>query len=126
MLFRSTYSYQRALDITTPGDETYGHQIPYVPRVSGSAKAAIETPWVDVAYTVLWSGARYAGYQNYAENRLSGYSDHSISVSHNFQLKDKTLAAKLEVLNLLNENYAVIRYFPMPGRSVRATVSYKF
>ena len=122
----ATYSYQRALDVTTPGNETYGHQIPYVPRVSGSAKAAIETPWVDVAYTVLWSGARYAGYQNYAENRLPGYSDHSISVSHNFQLKDKTLAAKLEVLNLLNENYAVIRYFPMPGRSVRATVSYKF
>jgi vitamin B12 transporter len=121
-----TYTYQRALDVTTPGGETYKHQIPYTPRVSGTGQIGIQSPWIDVAYALVWSGARYAGYQNYAENRLQGYSDHSISASHKFKLNKLALLLKIEVLNLLNENYEIIRYFPMPGRSFRATVNFKF
>ncbi|HRZ96318.1 MAG TPA: TonB-dependent receptor [Paludibacter sp.] len=121
-----TYTYQRALDMTTPDENTFGHQIPYTPRVSGSGKLAFETPWVDVAYSMLWSGKRYALFQNYAENRLAGYADHSISASRSFQLKDKLLKVNVEILNLLNENYAVVKWFPMPGRSLRGTVSLKF
>lgn len=121
-----TYTYQRALDMTSPGGSTYGHQIPYTPRVSGSGKFAVETPWLDVAYALLWSGKRYSLFQNFSENRLAGYADHSISASRIFKLKNKTLSVNMEVLNLLNENYAIIKWFPMPGRSVRATVSLKF
>ena len=121
-----TYTYQRALDVTSPGGSTYEHQIPYTPRVSGSGRFAVETPWVDVAYSLLWSGKRYALFQNFAENRLPGYSDHSISASRSFKLKDKTLSVNAEVLNLLNENYAIVKWFPMPGRSVRGTVSLRF
>jgi outer membrane cobalamin receptor len=121
-----TYTYQRALDMTTPNGSTFGHQIPYTPRVSGSGKLAVETPWVDLAYSLLWSGKRYVLFQNYAENRLPGYADHCISASRSFQLKDKQLNVNVEVLNLLNENYAVVKWFPMPGRSVRGTVSYRF
>jgi outer membrane cobalamin receptor len=74
----------------------------------------------------LWSGARYSGYQNYSENRLPAYSDHSFSANHDIKMKDKILSINLEVLNLLNENYAVVKWFPMPGRSVRGTFSLKF
>ena len=121
-----TYTYQRAVDVTTPDGGTYGHQIAYTPRVSGSGKAAIETPWVDVSYSLLWSGKRYGGFQNFAENRLPGYADHSISASRVFKFADKQLSLNFEVLNLLNENYAIVKWFPMPGRSIRATVGYKF
>lgn len=121
-----TYTYQRALDATSSNESTYGHQIPYTPRISGSGRFAVETPWVDVAYSLLWSGKRYALFQNYAENRLPGYSDHSISASRSFKLKDKTLSVSAEALNLLNENYAIVKWFPMPGRSIRGTVSLKF
>jgi len=125
-VFGGTYTYQRALDVTTPGGSTYEHQIPYTPRVSGSGKFAIETPWVDMAYSLLWSGKRYALFQNYAENRLPGYADHSLSASRNFKLKDKILSLNFELLNLLNQNYAIVKWFPMPGRSIRATATYKF
>jgi outer membrane cobalamin receptor len=121
-----TYTYQRALDVSTPGSNTYEHQIPYTPRVSGSGKLAVETPWIDVAYSLLWSGKRYALFQNYAENRLPGYADHSISASRSFKWKEKLISVNLEVLNLLNENYAIVKWFPMPGRSVRGTVSLRF
>ena len=123
----TTYTYQRALNATDPNDaSTYNHQLPYTPRVSGSGRAALETPWINVSYSLLWSGHRYAGFQNYAENRLSGYTDQSISFSRNFQLKYSLLTLNIEMLNSLNENYAIVRFFPMPGRSFRSTLALKF
>ncbi|OJV42891.1 MAG: ligand-gated channel [Bacteroidales bacterium 36-12] len=121
-----TYTYQRAVDVTDKQSSTYGHQIPYTPRVSGSGRFAVETSWFDIAYSVLWSGKRYSLFQNYAENRLSGYSDHSVSASKDFSFKDKLISLNLEVLNILNENYAIVKWFPMPGRSVRGTINIKF
>ena len=120
------YTYQRALNVTNPTDRDYLNQIPYTPRVSGSGKMAVETPWINVSYSLLWSGYRYAVNQNYAENRLPAYADHSISVNRSFKLKNYLIYANVEVLNLLNDNYQIIRYFPMPGRSFRTTVSVKF
>ena len=122
----ATYTYQRALNVTDPTDGTYMHQLPYTPRISGSGKAGFESPWINLSYSVLWSGHRYAVNQNYAENRLPGYAEHSISAFKTFQTKHFLLSTNLEVLNLLNENYAVIKWFPMPGRSFRATISIKF
>lgn len=122
----STYTYQRALDVTSPGGNTFQHQIPYTPRVSGTFRAGVETSLINVYYSLLWSGKRYSGFQNYAENRLPGYSDHSLSASRIFQMNDKQIHLKFEVLNLLNENYAVVRWFPMPGRSFRITANLKF
>lgn len=122
----ANYTYQRALNVTDPADGDYNNQLPYTPRVSGSGKAGVETPWINVSYSLLWSGHRYAVNQNYAENRLPAYFDHSLSFSRSFPVKTLILHASLEVLNLLNSNYEVVRWFPMPGRSVRATISLKF
>lgn len=126
VLLGATYTYQRALDKTAPGSNTFGHQVPYTPRVSGSGRLGVETPWVNVAYSLLWSGARYAGYQNYAENRLPGYADHGISVSRDVKLKNGVLSLQVEALNLLDENYAVVKWYPMPGRAYRGTVGLRF
>ena len=126
IIIGGNYTYQRALNVTDPTDRDYMNQIPYTPRVSGSGKMAVETPWINVSYSLLWSGQRYAVNQNYAENRLPAYADHSISVNRSFKIKNCLIYANVEVLNLLNDNYQIIRYFPMPGRSFRATLSVKF
>jgi vitamin B12 transporter len=122
----TNYTYQRALNITNPTDRDYNNQIPYTPRVSGSGRVGVETPWLNLSYSLLWSGHRYAVNQNYAENRLPGFTDHSLSVNRNFQTKNQLIHVNLEVLNLLNSNYEIVRWFPMPGRSFRATVSVRF
>lgn len=123
----ATYTYNRALNVTHPADRDYRHQIPYTPRISGSGKASIKTPWFTLNYSLVWSGHRYAVNQNYAENRVEGYFDHSLSASHEFSLRhDHKLGINLECLNLTNINYCVVRYFPMPGRSWRGTIYWKF
>ena len=120
------YTYQHALDKTDPNNEpekaTYGHQIAYTPRVSGSGQAGIETPWINLSYSFPFSGKRYTQGENISQNRLSGYSDHSISASREFKIRNIHTSLHVEVLNLLNKNYEIIKFFPMPGRSVRATL----
>lgn len=120
------HTYQRALNVTHPQDRDYKHQIPYTPRVSGSGRATIETKCGNINYSMLWSGHRYAVNQNYAENRVRGYIDHNISVSKSIKLKAGILTGNVEMLNLLNKNYEVVRFFPMPGRTFRVNISYKF
>ncbi len=123
----ATYTYNRALNVTNPKDRDYRHQIPYTPRISGSGKAGIKTPWFSINYSLIWSGHRYAVNQNYAENRVEGYLDHSLSASHEFDIRNKhKIGVNIECLNLANMNYCVVRYFPMPGRSWRGTIYWKF
>ena len=123
----ATYTYNRALNVTNPTDRDYRHQIPYTPRISGSGKAGIKTPWFSINYSLVWSGHRYAVNQNYKENRVEGYFDHSLSASHEFEIKNEhKIGVNIECLNLTNVNYYVVRYFPMPGRSWRGTLYWKF
>lgn len=125
------YTYQRALDVTNsdPASEegrTYKHQIAYTPRVSSSGQVGIETFWVNLSYSFLLSGKRYAVGQNIAANRLDSYSDHSISASRDFRIKKVTTSLSVEMLNIMNKNYEIVKSFPMPGRSVRATFSVRY
>jgi len=126
LLIGGSHSYQKALNKTNPDDRDYNQQIPYTPRVSGSGRASLETPWLNLNYSMIWSGHRYIVNQNYVENRLGGYSDHSFSISRTFKTKLGLFGASMEVLNILNKNYEVVRFFPMPGRSIRGSVSLKF
>jgi len=87
ILLERNYTYQRALNVTSPSDGGYNNQLPYTPRISGSLKAKIITTWINISYSLLWTGHRYAVNQNYAESRLPPYYDHSISDSRNLQYK---------------------------------------
>ena len=120
------YSYQRALDMTTPGSKTYKHQIAYTPRSFGSANASFQTPWVTMTYSLIASSYRYILGQNIVENRLDGYTDHSLSASRDINIKRTTAHLGMELLNLLNNNYEVVKSYPMPGRSFRVTLAINY
>ena len=114
------YTYQYAVDVTDPDSKTYLHQIPYTPRHSGSAITSVSTPWFDLSYTLLVSGKRYMLQQNTPLNELEGYRDHSIVLSKNFPIKKVVeLGLRVELLNLANKNYEIVKNYPMQGRSFR-------
>ena len=121
-----TYTYQRAMDKTDPAASTYNHQLPYTPRHSGSARAALEMTWFNISYTLLLSGERYAIGYNSDAYKMSGYADHGLSVSKNFPYRFGSVDLQLEALNLLNKNYEIVRNYPMPGRSYRMNISINF
>ena len=113
-------------DLNTPEGRVYKHQIAYTPRVSASGHAGIETPWVNLSYSFLFSGKRYMLGQNISDNRLDSYSDHSLSAGRDFKMRNVTASLNVEVLNLLNKNYEIVKNFPMPGRSFRVTVGVRY
>lgn len=125
------YTFQKALDVTDPNPETvagktYRNQIAYTPSSSGSASAVLETPYVDFSYSMLFSGERYIAGENIDRNLLDGYTDHSLSVSKDFCWKTTSCAVNAELLNLMNKNYEIVKNFPMPGRSFRITLTFKY
>jgi len=123
VIMTTAYSYQHAVDITDPTEKNYNDQIPYTPRHSGSASITCENSWVNVSYSVVASGKRYALPQNIKSNQIDSYMEHNFSANRSFVLNKCKLRIQGELLNLLNKNYDIIQYYPMPGRSWRLSVS---
>lgn len=129
MRLDGNYSLQYAVDVTDPDSKSYRHQIPYTPRHCGSAGLNFELQWVNVSYRMTASGKRYSMNQNIPSNEIKGYADHSVSINRSIrfgQRHDYELYVGAEVLNLSDVNYEVIRYYPMPGRSFRITLKFKY
>jgi len=123
---QANYTYQRATDVTSPEAKNYRDQIPYTPLHSGSGSAALRTPWIDAAYTVVAVGDRYYMSQNLPENRVNGYAEHTIALSRTFHIHHPDgcrIRVQAECVNWMDAQYDIIKYYPMPGRSLRATVA---
>lgn len=124
--FNGNCTYQKAVDRTDPTGKTFNHQIPYTPVWSGSTSLGFETPWITITYAVILCGKRYALGENIPANEVSGYVDHSITLSHEFDIQQTKLGLKLELLNLANQNYLIIRNYPMQGFGLRGRISWGF
>lgn len=124
--FNGNCTYQKAVDRTDPNGKTFNHQIPYTPVWSGSTSLGLETPWITITYAVILCDKRYALGENIPANEVPGYVDHSITLSHEFDIRQTKLGLKLELLNLSNQNYLIIRNYPMQGFSLRARISWGF
>lgn len=123
------YSYQYAVDVTDPSAKNYRHQIAYTPRHCGGGGLTLETPWVNLGYTVQAVGERYTLAQNTPAYRTDPYADHCVSLNHTFEFGGKhlwKLHASAEALNLAGFNYEVIKYYPMPGRNYRITIKISY
>lgn len=120
------YSYQYAVDISDPDAKNYKHQIPYTPRHSGNITFSWQNPWVNLGYVMSAVGERYALPQNTISNKISGYFDHTISLSHTFRIGQCRLRLQGEIKNLGDVNYEVIQYYPMPGRSYWLTIKFSY
>ena len=120
-----SYSYLSATDRTDPSELSYGDQIAYTPHHSGSANILIHSPWLDLGYNVLLMGERYTLGYNIPHNHMSGFTDHSITLSREFNINKQQLRVQLDVRNLGNKNYEVVRFYPMPGTNWRLSVSWE-
>lgn len=120
-----SYSLLNATDRTNPSDVFYGDQIAYTPRHAGSASALLHTPWMDLSYNVLLMGERYSLGYSIPQNRMTGFTDHSVTLSKNFRILKQQLRLQLDVRNLGNKNYEVVRFYPMPGTNWRLSISWK-
>lgn len=123
---RAGYTWQRAIDITDPAGKTYRHQLPYTPEHTGNVSLSFENPWVNIAWNMTGVNKRYSLAQNIEANRIPGYMEHGLSLNREFALRKGVVRLQGEVINLGDKTYDVIRYYPMPGRSWRLSISFNY
>jgi vitamin B12 transporter len=117
LLIRLNYTYNKATDLTQ-ASFTYGKQIPYTPLVSGSSSITYKNKIMELGYNLLYSGLRWVDY-NSSKSILYAFNEHSVY----FSTQIKTIQIKGELINILNTQYEVIKFYPMPGRNFRVTIS---
>lgn len=117
------YTYQRASDKTNPATPYYNHQIPYIPRHSGSLTAAISYKHWTANYSFIYTGERYNEQENIIYNHMEPWYTSDMSLQYDFTLMRCQWKATLEVNNLLSQDYDVILNYPMPKRNYMMKVS---
>lgn len=131
---RLNYTYQTAKDLTPEKDSGgsggsdhienfFGHQIPYIPWHSGSAIVnATYRSW-DLNYSFIYTGQRYMLGGNIPENYIQPWYTHDMSVTKNFQIKKTTSKITAEINNIFNQQYEVVKWYPMPGTNFKINLT---
>ena len=131
---RISYTFQQALDLTPeknnpPSDDSdhtinvYGHQIPYVPRHSGSVVLGLSFRGWDLNYSFIYTGERYMLGGNIPENYIQPWYTHDMSLTKNFKLAKQRMRVTGEVNNIFNQQYEVVKWYPMPGTNFKINVT---
>lgn len=118
---RANYSFQRAKD-KTPESDNFGEQIPYTPIHSGSTSVSYALKNWEAGYNLLFSGVRWIGQITEKRNKMTPYNVHSAYLQTNY----KKWQIRGEVLNLYNTQYEIVKFYPMPRRNLRLSLTYRF
>ena len=126
LLLDAGYSFQHAVDITSPSAKNYRHQLPYTPRHSGKFTLSFLNPYVNVSYIFTAVGDRFMLPQNTVRNRIDAYAEHSLSANRDFSFGPCALRLQGDLLNIGNSQYEIIKYYPMPRFSWRFSARLSF
>lgn len=119
------YTYQEAIDVTSPADTYYRDQIPYIPWHSGSA--IVQATWRSwsLNYSFIYTGERYNQQENIVYNHTQPWYTSDVSIARSFSWSRYSARVQLEVNNLFSQDYDVILNYPMPKRNYRLTLSFE-
>ncbi|MBP3788360.1 MAG: TonB-dependent receptor, partial [Prevotella sp.] len=123
---RAQYTYQRAIDVTDAARPFYRHQIPYIPRHSGSVIVGLDWQRLAVNYSFIYTGERWNAQVNNDYNYMQPWYTSDLSASYTLPLRCCELRLSVECNNLLNQQYDVIANYPMPGRNFAAGLEVRF
>ena len=124
LVVNAAYSYQKSVD-KLKQSSSYNKQLPYTPRHSGNASVLIKNPWVNIGYSLLMQGERWSIVIDSDQYRLDPFWEHTLTLSHRFQFRTWSMELRGTVRNLFDEQYEIIKYYPMPGRSGEVTLNFE-
>lgn len=101
----------------SPGDQSVGKQLPYIPRHSASFSGRLTWKGYSLHYRWVFYSERFTMSSNdyTITGHLPPYYMNNISLEKKFNFKPLDLQLKLAVNNLFNEDYLSVLSRPMPG-----------
>lgn len=122
----ASYTYQKAVDKSDPSAKNYKDQIPYTPEHRYSAGATLSSPYGTLSYTILHEGERYFLKQNIPVNRMDAYDEHSMTYSIDCTLGGVDCRWSVSCVNMFDEQYDIVKFYPMPGRTWKSSLRFSF
>ena len=123
---RLSYTYQDARDYTDPQSEWYKGLIAYIPLHSGTAVVTLNYKEWQLHYSFIYTGEKFDSSANIQSNMLDSWTTHDIALSKEFGIAGNLLRTTLELNNITNTQYEVVRCYPMPGLNFKLKVNYLF
>ncbi len=120
--FSANYTYQTALE-KTPESLVFGQQIAYTPFETASGVASISFEQFSFSWILNYVGYRYQLGENIRANLMPSYLLNDLTARVEQPIAGVALALKMELNNLFDIQYDVIRSFPMPGRNARVSLT---
>ena len=121
------YTFQQALDHSTPGSQTWGNQIPYIPRHSGSI--SIGFGWKDLAFTwdSSFTGVRWSRTANTPDYYLAPWSLSSAAARYMLHFPgQRALQLGVTIDNVFNTPYQIVQGYPMPGLNAQFSIAFRW
>ncbi|MCX6166191.1 MAG: TonB-dependent receptor, partial [Ignavibacteriae bacterium] len=124
--FIYNYTYNKSIKVSEdyPGDPSYGKQIFYVPIELSkiNLSASFKGSGINLFYS--FTGKRFSDIENLVRLPVIDLLDGNIY--YIFEVTKIKMNAKIEVNNILNEDYRVIPGYPMPLRNYKFILSLTF
>ncbi len=122
------YSFQRALDHSTPDGLTYGNQIPYIPRHSGGVALEMRRGDWFLNWDTSLVGGKWSRSANTPDYYIEPWSLSDLSVGRTIPLKAgrQGLTVSLALGNLFNTHYEIVQGYPMPGFNALLSLEYNW
>lgn len=127
------YAFQQALDHTKPGSQTYGNQIPYIPRHSGNAD--LEAGWKgwSLRWSATFTGERWSRAANIPDYYIRPWVLCDASLfkkiplpSFQNRLETPSLEVGLNCGNIFDTPYQIVQGYPMPGFNILLSVEFSW
>ncbi len=124
---------------SVPDSQTWGNQIPYIPRHSGSVSASFG--WKDLAFTwdSSFTGSRWSRTANTPDYYLAPWSLSNAAVQYTLRFRERGVADRpgapsagralllgVTIDNVFNTPYQIVQGYPMPGLSAQLSVSFRW
>jgi len=127
----ANYSFQDARDFSDPQfgnkpNSFYGHLIPYSPQNCVTLAANFQYKKFRFNYSFLYTGERFSSNENYAQNHLTAFQSHDVSVGYAFLIKKHKLSVNFDINNIFNQQYDIVLNYPMPRTNFKVAVNWEF
>ena len=121
LTFAANYSLQQARNHTNRKSPYYGNQIAYMPLHSGAASLGWENPWANIALSGHTISERWTTNEHQNSTHIDGYTELNLAVWQRFHIGYPVAEVRLDIKNLTNKQYEIVRSYPMPGRCWQLT-----
>lgn len=126
LFLNASYTLCSARNRTDKTEDSYNKQLAYTPIHSGAASLAWENPWVNLSLSLTAAGRRWATNAHTSTTDMAGYYELGMTLYRTLRIGTTHLDLRADLINLTDQNYSVVRRYPMPGRNYKLSVVLRF